>query len=119
MDCPNHMSIVEAHTFQDAVLDIVAQIPRGRVTTYGTIATLAGWPDHSRMVGHILRYSQEAAQLPCQRVVNAVGRTAPGWLQHRPLLEAEDVHFLPNGHVDMKRHLWEPEGGRSSDNAVK
>ena len=106
MDCPSRMSNEEARAFQEAVLDIVAQIPRGKVTTYGTIAALAGWPDHSRMVGHILRYTPEAAKLPCHRVVNVVGRTAPGWLQHRTLLEAEGVRFLPNGHVDMKNNLW-------------
>lgn len=103
------MSKEDAQAFQDAVLDIVGQIPRGMVTTYGTIATLAGWPDHSRMVGHILRYTPEAGKLPCHRVVNAVGRTAPGWLQHRPLLEAEGVKFQSNGHVDMKQHLWDIE----------
>ncbi len=101
------MTRKEAQEFQSAVLDIVSQIPHGRVTTYGTIGTLAGWPDHSRMVGHILRYTPEAAKLPCHRVVNAVGRTAPGWLQHRQLLEAEGVRFLPNGHVDMKRYMWD------------
>lgn len=103
------MSSDEALTFQNTVLNIVSQIPRGRVTTYGTIATLAGWPDHSRMVGRILHYSPEAGKLPCQRVVNAEGRTAPGWLQHRALLEAEGVHFMPNGHVDMKQYVWNPE----------
>ncbi len=108
-DHASNMSPQEAREFQDAVLDIVSQIPKGRVTTYGNIATLAGWPDHSRMVGHILRYSPEASKLPCHRVVNAVGRTAPSWLQHRPLLEAEDVHFLANGHVDMKNYLWKIE----------
>ena len=106
-DIPCRMSPEEARAFQDAVLEIVAQIPRGRVTTYGTIATLAGWPDHSRMVGRTLRYTPGAEKLPCHRVVNIAGRTAPGWMQHRPLLEAEGVHFLPNGHVDLKRHLWE------------
>ena len=108
-DYLSHMSAEKAQAFQEAVLNIVGQIPQGRVTTYGTIATLAGWPDHSRMVGHILRYTPEAAKLPCHRVVNAVGRTAPGWLQHRPFLEGEGVCFLPNGHVDIKKHLWIPE----------
>ena len=103
---PCHMSKDEALAFQNSVLDIVGQIPKGQVTTYGTIATLAGWPDHSRLVGHILRYTPEAGKLPCHRVVNATGRTAPGWLQHRSLLEAEGVHFLPNGHVDMKKFIW-------------
>ena len=33
------------------------------------------------------------------------------WMQsrQRTLLEAEGVTFKPNGHVDMKRHLWEPD----------
>jgi len=108
-DYPDHMSPEQARAFQDDVLNIVGQIPRGRVITYGLIATLAGWPSHSRLVGRILRYTPGAERLPCHRVVNAVGRTAPGWLEHRPLLEKEGIHFKPNGHVDMHRHLWEPD----------
>ena len=50
-----------------------------------------------------------AELLPCHRVVNNAGRTAPGWSRQRPLLESEDITFKPNGHVDMQRHLWEPE----------
>lgn len=101
------MSPEEALSFQSAVLEIVAQIPKGCVTTYGTIAAWAGWPDHARMVGRILRYSSQL-DLPFHRVVNAVGRTAPGWLQQRDLLEQECVRFLPNHHVDLRRHLWQP-----------
>ena len=92
-DYPDHMSPEQARAFQDDVLNIVGQIPRGRVITYGLIATLAGWPSHSRLVGRILRYTPGAERLPCHRVVNAVGRTAPGWLEHRPLLEKEGIHF--------------------------
>ncbi len=86
---PDKMSSEQARAFQAAVLDIVRQIPRGRVTTYGTIAAWAGWPSHSRMVGRTLRYSPEAQSLPCHRVVNAAGRTAPGWASQRTMLEAE------------------------------
>ena len=107
-DYPDKMSPEQARTFRDDVLNIVGQIPSGRVTTYGIIATWAGWPSHSRMVGRTLRYAPEAALLPCHRVVNKEGRTAPGWSQQRVLLEAEGVAFRPNGHVDMQRHLWEP-----------
>jgi len=46
--------------------------------------------------------------LPCHRVVNKEGRTAPGWSRQRPLLEEEGVRFNANGHVDMSRYLWEP-----------
>ena len=106
-DYPDKMTMEQAKTFQADVLNIVSQIPRGKVTTYGDIAALAGWPSHSRMVGRTLRYSPGAEQLPCHRVVNKEGRTAPGWSQQRPLLEAEGVTFKSNGHVDMHHNLWE------------
>ena len=103
------MTLEQARLFRDDVLNIVSQIPRGHVTTYGIIAAWTGWSSHSRMVGRTLRYTPGADALPCHRVVNKVGRTAPGWSQQRPLLEAEGVTFKPNGHVDMHRHLWQPE----------
>ena len=56
-------------------------------------------------------YSPGAAELPCHRVVNKEGRTAPGWSKQRVLLEEEGVRFKPNGHVNMGRHQWEPEVG--------
>ena len=102
------MTAEEARVFGENVLNIVAQIPHGQVTTYGNIAALAGWPSHSRMVGRTLRYTPGAEKLPCYRVVNKDGRTAPGWSQQRALLEAEGVVFKNNGHVDMQRHLWKP-----------
>ncbi len=108
-DYPDKMTPLQARQFRDDVLNIVSQIPCGRVTTYGMIAAWAGWPSHSRMVGRTLRYSPGAELLPCHRVVNQAGRTAPGWSRQRPLLEQEGVSFKPNGHVDMPRHLWEPE----------
>ena len=110
-DYRDKMTPEQALAFQAEVMNIVSQIPRGRVMTYGLIATLAGWPSHARMVGRTLRYTPEAVALPCHRVVNAEGRTAPGWSEHRPLLEKEGVTFKGNGHVDMGRHLWQGEVG--------
>ena len=120
-DYPDRMTAEQARAFGENVLNIVRQIPRGRVTTYGHIAALAGWPSHARMVGRTLRYScvpsvasdqrssaPEAEKLPCHRVVNIAGRTAPGWFHQRTLLEEEGVTFKANGHVDMEKHLWEP-----------
>ena len=75
-DYPDKMTPEQARTFRDAVLNIVSQIPRGYVTTYGHIATLAGWPSHSRMVGRTLRYTPGAELLPCHRVVNNAGSPA-------------------------------------------
>lgn len=107
-DFAGRMSIEQARQFSDDVLNIVAQIPRGKVTTYGIIAAWAGWPSHSRMVGRTLRYTPGAVELPCHRVVNIEGRTAPGWIHQRMLLEEEGVTFKSNGHVDMRKHLWQP-----------
>ena len=107
-DYPDKMTPEEGRLFRNDVLNIVSQIPPGRVCTYGIIAALAGWPSHSRMVGRTLRYTPEAEQLPCHRVVNKEGRTAPGWSRQRPLLESEGVTFKSNGHVNMARHLWQP-----------
>ena len=119
-DYPDRMTAEQARAFGEDVLNIVRQIPRGRVTTYGHIAALAGWPSHARMVGRTLRYScvpsvasdqrssaPAAEKLPCHRVVNIAGRTAPGWSRQRTLLEEEGVTFKANGHVDMERYLWE------------
>lgn len=120
-DYPDRMTAEQARRFGEDVLDIVRQIPRGRVTTYGHIAALAGWPSHSRMVGRTLRYSfvpsvvsdkrssaPGVEELPCHRVVNKEGRTAPGWSRQRELLEEEGVRFKSNGRVDMRQYLWEP-----------
>ena len=107
-DYPDRMTAEQARAFGEDVLNIVSQISRGRVTTYGHIAALAGWPSHSRMVGRTLRYTPGAENLPCHRVVNKEGRTAPGWSRQRTLLEAEGVTFKANGHVDMSKYLWEP-----------
>jgi len=110
-DYPNKMYAEQVRQFQLDVCNIVGQIPYGRVMTYGEIASLCGWPDHSRMVGRTLRNMPGCASLPCHRVVNAVGRTAPVWIEQRMLLEREGVEFLPNGKVDLKRFLWKPEAG--------
>ena len=108
-DYPDRMTAEQARAFGEDVLNIVSQIPHGNVTTYGHIAALAGWPSHARMVGRTLRYTPGAEKLPCHRVVNQVGRMAPGWSRQRILLEEEGVTFKANGHVDMSKHLWEPE----------
>lgn len=92
--------------FRQEVIDIVSQIPHGRVLTYGQIAHLAGFPLHARHVGNALHGLADAA-IPCHRVVNSVGRLAPDWPEQRQLLESEGVHFKSNGNVDLKQAQWE------------
>jgi methylated-DNA-protein-cysteine methyltransferase-like protein len=41
-------------------------------------------------------------------VVNSSGRTAPGWVQQRSLLQAEGVAFTLAGMVRLRVHRWRP-----------
>ena len=92
--------------FFNEVYEITRQIPLGKVLTYGKIAILAGRPQHARWVGRAMALAPPDGMLPCHRVVNSIGQTAPGWTEQRTLLEREGVTFLANGRVDMKKHLW-------------
>ena len=86
---------------REAVYAIVAQIPRGRVLTYGEIARLAGYPNHSRLVGRIMRDAPDG-QLPCHRVVSASGRLAPHYpaqclFEDIPLVSVKYLERAPGG----------------------
>ncbi|MGE5599310.1 MAG: MGMT family protein [Bacteroidota bacterium] len=92
------------------VYHIVAQIPPGRVATYGQIARWLGSPRAARTVGWAMWEAPPELRLPCHRVVNGRGELAPphvfgGEGRQRALLEAEGVAFLPDGRIDLRRHL--------------
>lgn len=91
------------------VYEIVKNIPKGKVCTYGTIAHLIGKPQAARMVGRALKHIPDSINLPCHRVVNANGRLVPGWEEQRQLLAAEKVCFKANGCVDMRCSSWNYE----------
>ena len=95
----------------DLIYDIVRQIPRGKVATYGQIAAMAGNPRLSRVVGYALHVNPDPEGIPCFRVVNREGRVSPAFafggenMQIR-LLEEEGVVFKSEGYVDLEKHLW-------------
>ena len=88
------------------ILAVVEEIPEGCVASYGQIARLVGREKNSRLIGSVLHRAELYGSYPCHRVVNAVGRTAPGWREQRLLLEDEGVGFRENGCVDMKKFQW-------------
>ncbi len=90
------------------ILSAVEEIPTGRVSTYGQLAALIGREKNSRLVGRVLSMADFYGRYPCHRVVNSLGRLVPGWSEQRTLLENEGVTFKENGHVDLKKHIWEP-----------
>ena len=93
--------------FFSGVYGLVAQIPRGRVVSYGQIARELGMPRGARQVGWAMRTCPD--DLPWQRVVKADGSIAGGGYAdlRRALLEAEGVPFLPDGRVDLRACQWQ------------
>ena len=90
------------------VLAVIAEIPKGKVATYGQVARLIGKEKNARLVGRALQISSLYEQgVPCQRVVNSAGRLVPGWDEQKELLLEEGVVFKNNGNVDVKKCQWE------------
>jgi methylated-DNA-protein-cysteine methyltransferase-like protein len=86
------------------VYALVRRIPPGRVATYGEIATLLGFPRRAREVGWALHACADE-RVPCHRVVDRHGRTAPHFHSQRARLEDEGVTFVA-GRVDLERYGW-------------
>jgi len=98
----------------EKIYSVVRQIPEGKVSTYGQIARLAGNPKWARVVGYALHVNPAFGEIPCHRVVNREGRTAPAFAfgcsdVQRAMLESEGVTFLPDGRVDLEKHNWNGE----------
>lgn len=92
--------------FAYAVLSAVAEIPAGKVATYGQIARLIGYPKNARLVARVLSHADYYGDYPCHRVVNASGRLAPGWAAQAKLLQKEGVALIDATHVSLKLYLW-------------
>jgi methylated-DNA-protein-cysteine methyltransferase-like protein len=92
----------------------VRRVPRGRVTTYGQIALLAGCPGYARHVGHALAALRGTRhRVPWQRVLAREGRRGRiaildpvGAAAQRDLLEREGVVVDARGRVDLGRYGW-------------
>lgn len=89
------------------ILSVVEEIPEGNVATYGQIAKLIGRDKNARLVGKVLSMAEYYGKYPCHRVVNHVGRLAPGWREQGVLLREEGVSFKDDAHVDLKKCQWD------------
>lgn len=89
---------------------MVAQIPKGRVMTYGQLAALCGNARAARIVGGIAHFGNP--NLPWQRVVNKQGGLALGYPGgrdgHKQVLESEGIIISPEGFVNIEKLLWWP-----------
>ncbi len=99
-----------ANSFEK-IYEVVKNIPRGTVASYGQVAMLAGNPRWARVVGYALHVNPDPDTIPCYRVVTKDGRTSPAFAfgggdMQRSLLEADGVGFTKDGRVDMERYQW-------------
>lgn len=100
--------------FAERVFALVAEIPKGRVMTYGQIAALCGSAQASRIVGGIAHFGPP--DLPWQRVVNKKGGLAAGYYGgregHKKDLEAEGIDVYGEQgdyYVKVADLLWQPK----------
>ncbi len=100
--------------FFERVYQLVKKIPRGKVVTYGQVATALGNPRMARQVGFALHVNPEPYAIPCHRVVNRFGSLAPafafgGQEIQAALLQEEGVEVRKDFTIDLQQYLWEIE----------
>ena len=84
-------------SFNRLVLDALARVPYGELTTYGTLAKRIGHPHAARAVGGALNRNPVPIILPCHRVVGASGKLvgyAGGLDRKQALLTLEGASLL-------------------------
>lgn len=92
-------------------VQVVGSIPKGKVSTYGQVAKLAGYPGYARQVGAALRNLPKDTNLPWFRVLNAQGRISlpkggAGYHKQKTLLEDEGIQFQGD-RVSLKDYGWQ------------
>ena len=108
------VSIKKENSFFEDVYDVVRQIPKGRVTSYGAIAFYLGTKMSARMVGWAMNASFTAKpKVPAHRVVNRLGMLSgkahfatPNLMQE--LLEKEKIKVKKDCIIDFEKKFWDP-----------
>ena len=93
------------NTFEN-IYELVARIPKGKVTTYGRLAKMIGTTP--KVVGYALHSNNDPKNVPCHRVINSKGEISKGYAfggpeNQRKLLEKEGVRFNKNNRVNLEK----------------
>jgi methylated-DNA-protein-cysteine methyltransferase related protein len=107
-------STTKEYSFFADVYDVVRQVPKGRVTSYGAIAAYLGTRLSARMVGWAMNAAGGAKpKVPAQRVVNRNGQLSgkhhfatPTLMEE--LLKKDGVAVKDDTVVDFKNRFWDP-----------
>ncbi|MES1216635.1 MAG: MGMT family protein [Bacteroidota bacterium] len=100
--------------FFELVFEVVRQVPKGRVTSYGAVAACLGTKLSARMVGWAMNAAGNVKPaVPAHRVVNRLGILS-GKHHFRPpskmerLLKKEGVKIKDDKVVDFEKLFWNP-----------
>ncbi|MDO8966129.1 MAG: MGMT family protein [Algoriphagus sp.] len=98
----------------DLVYQVVREIPRGRVTSYGAIAHYLGLKSGARMVGYAMNAAHTMTDVPAQRVVNRQGLLTGKHhfatsTRMQELLEADGVSVENDQVKNFETVFWDPE----------
>ena len=110
----NPRAIGKQYSFFEDVYDVVRQIPKGRVTSYGAIANFLGTKLSARMVGWAMNGAHNVKPaVPAQRVVNRNGMltgkahfSTPTKMEE--LLAKEKIKVKNDTVVDFEKIFWDP-----------
>lgn len=99
--------------FTERAIEIIKNIPEGKVMTYGQIAASAGSPRAARQVARLLHSMSSKHGLPWHRVVNAAGQIVVSDDESRftqqAFLEKEGVRVKDSGKVNLHLYRFEPQ----------
>lgn len=96
----------------EAIYQVVALIPPGKVSTYGAIAGYLGSKGGARLVGWAMNASHGQANIPAHRVVNRngvlTGKNFFGANRMQELLEEEGLTIKNDQIQQFSTHFWDP-----------
>ena len=113
-DSEQPKSTVKEYSFFEDVYDVVRQIPKGKVTSYGAIAAYLGTKLSARMVGWAMNAAHHARPaVPAQRVVNRNGMLTGKYhfsttTLMEELLNKDGVKVIKDRVVDFEKRYWDP-----------
>lgn len=103
---------MEEYSLYEHFYDLISQIPKGEVSTYGDIAKMADCRS-ARAVGFALNQLPEGSDIPWQRVINSQGKVSTrknseGHCVQQLILEEEGIVFNEDK-LDLNKYRWQPE----------
>ncbi len=101
------------YSFFDDVYEVVKLIPKGRVTSYGAIASYLGTKMSARMVGWAMNAAHSDKKIPAHRVVNRNGLLTgkhhfetPYTMKER--LAKDGIKVVKDKVQDFQEAFWDP-----------